>query len=501
MELKFNLPANAGLKEIEKFSALSGRLQGIILAEGQLYLAGQERKETILKAMVEGESIETFIEDSRDVRHAVALYCESEENLIETYPLSLDKLVHFCKVAELTNSKIMSFSTKIVNVFSNQLDFSIKTLRRLIILYIQYFDRIECYKEFSQLIRDHLSILPENRRKAKDIECFYEKRDLIFSQDGPQNLAELAVRERETLSEIARKSFIPNSPQCRFYEITKYIYYIERLKDVPVGEDDKIFDELLRKEVKESPYRNGYIGHEVARIMIDRTLESSMSITDEWREKILSIMGDPRVPTRTENYQKWWGQMKDRQVGAMIKWLSGLDLKLFMQIIEEQAQIEEREDLLRMFLRRKRFLEGLYENEYIEFSRLMINSDVKRFLGIKYSSDKIPQYTHLIGEKEKSLIYLKIGDAHLLEGTHNFRVRISDEPPTTDLYAEEVHFKSIQPIPPNAESLIHSHSKYPDWQNKLLSILNKEPFNLKISPDIVLSKEDYILYREKYGMR
>ena len=37
MELKFNLPANAGLKEIEKLSALSGRLQGIILAEGQLY--------------------------------------------------------------------------------------------------------------------------------------------------------------------------------------------------------------------------------------------------------------------------------------------------------------------------------------------------------------------------------------------------------------------------------------------------------------------------------
>ena len=68
MKLKFNLPANAGLKEIEKFTALSGRLQGIILAEGQLYLAGQERKETILKAMVEGESIETFIEDSRDVR-------------------------------------------------------------------------------------------------------------------------------------------------------------------------------------------------------------------------------------------------------------------------------------------------------------------------------------------------------------------------------------------------------------------------------------------------
>ena len=75
------------------------------------------------------------------------------------------------------------------------------------------------------------------------------------------------------------------------------------------------------------------------------------------------------------------------------------------------------------------------------------------------------------------------------------------EPPTTDLYAKEVHFKSIQPIPPNAESLVHSHSKYPDWQHKLLSILNKDPFNLNISPQIVLTEEDYTLYRDKYGMR
>ena len=502
MKLAFKIPDTAGLKRMEEFSIFSNRLKKIIQSGGSLSTEGEERKEKIKQAMMAGESIESFIEETKDVRHTISLYCEREENLLEKYPLTLEKLIHLCKVARMTKSEIMPVSVKIVNTFGNQLNFSINTLRQLIILFIDHFDRIECYKKFGKLISDHLSILPENRRRAKDIECFYEQRELLFNQDGPKNLVDLAQRENTNLNDIARRSFIQNSPQCRFYEITKNIYYIETLKSIPVGEDDKIFNELLRQDVKESPFESGYIGHEVAKIMIKRTLDASQQISEEWRDYILSIMGDPRVPISSTNYQKWWQHLEKIHVDAMVRWLSGLDLKLFFEIIEEHSTKTNNEDLFRMFPSRKIFLSGLYDNEYIEFSRLMINWDVELFLKRNYSKDKIPQYTLLNDGGDKSLIYLKIRNAHVLEGTHNFSIRISEEPPSKNIeLSKRVDIRTVASVNTVTTPIPHSHSPKPLWQYKVLSALNDDPFNLSISPEIVLSDQDYQIYKREFGMR
>jgi hypothetical protein len=502
MKLEFKIPDTAGLEGSEEFTVLSNRLRKIVQSGGSLSNEGEERKEKIKQAMMAGESIESFIEETKDVRHVVSLYCEREENLIEEYPLTLERLIHLCKVARMTKSEIMPVSVKIINTFGNQLNFSTITLRQLIILFFDHFDRIECYKKFGKLISDHLSILPENRRRAKDIECFYEQRESLFNQDGPKNIVALAQRENTNLNDIARQSFIQNSPQCRFYEITKNIYYIETLKAIPVGKDDKIFNELLRQDVKESPFESGYIGHEVAKIMIKRTLGASKHISDEWRDYILSIMGDPRVPISSTNYQKWWQHLEKIHVDAMVRWLSGLDLKLFFEIIEEHAKNTSNSELMRMFPSRKIFLSGLYDNEYIEFSRLMINSDVERFLRNNYSLDKIPQFTQLTDGGDKSLIYLRIRNAHVLEGTHNFSIRISEEPPTRNIeLAKRANIRSVASVNTVTTPISHSHSPKPLWQYKVISALNASPFNLSISPQIVLSEEDYRIYKQNWGMR
>jgi len=502
MKLEFNIPDNAGLKNMEDYSVLNNRLRKISQSGGNLSAEGEERKEKIKQAMMAGESIESFIEETKDVRHAVSLYIERENNLIEKYPLTLENLTHLCKVARLTKTEIMPFSVKLTNTFEKKLNFSIRILRLLIVLYMDYFDRIECYKKLGIVINDHLSILPQNYRRTKSIECYYEQRELFFNQDGPKNLVDLAQKENINLNDIARRSFVPDSPQCRFYEITKNIYYIETLKSIPVGEDHKIFNELLSQDVKESPFGSGKIGHEVAKIMIDRTLAESSQISEEWRDNILSIMGDPRVPHGSMNYQKWWQYLEKKYSEAMIRWLSGLDLKLFFEIIEEQAKNTSNADLLRMFPSRKIFLSGLYDNGYIEFSRLLINKNVERFIRKNYSLDKIPQYTLLTDGGDKSLIYLRILNAHVLEGTHDFGMRISEEAPTRDIeLAKRVNIRSVASVNTVTKPIPHLNASKPKWQHNVLDALNNDPFNFSISPQIVLSDEDYIIYKKEWGMR
>ena len=94
MKLAFKIPDTAGLKRMEEFSIFSNRLKKIIQSGGSLSTEGEERKEKIKQAMMAGESIESFIEETKDVRHTISLYCEREENLLEKYPLTLEKLVH-----------------------------------------------------------------------------------------------------------------------------------------------------------------------------------------------------------------------------------------------------------------------------------------------------------------------------------------------------------------------------------------------------------------------
>ncbi len=503
MKLEFNIPDTVGLENLEEYDVLNNRLRKISQSGGKLSTEGEERKEKIKQAMLDGDNIELFIEETKDVRHAVSLYLERENNLIEDYPLTLENLIHLCKVARLTKTEIMPISVKLTNTFEKKLNFSIRILRLLIVLYMDYFDRIECYKKLGIVINDHLSILPQNYRRTKSIECYYEQRELFFNQDGPKNLVALAIRENTNLDDIARRSFVPDSPQCRFYEITKNLYYIEELKYIPVGEDHKIFNELLSQKVKESPFESGKIGHEVTKIMIDRTLDESSKISEEWRDNILSIMGDPRVPHSSMNYQKWWQYLDKKYAAAMKRWLSGLDLKLFFEIIEEQAKNSSKEDLLRMFPSRKIFLNGLYDNEYIEFSRLLINKNVESFIRKNYPLDKIPQYTLLIDGGDQSLIYYKIHNAHVLEGTHNFSMRISQEPPSKDIeLAKKVNIRSVATLNLDTIRIRHDNrTALPTWQYNVLSRLNSNPYNLSISPQIVLSEDDYKEYRKKWGMK
>ncbi len=132
----------------------------------------------------------------------------------------------------------------------------------------------------------------------------------------------------------------------------------------------------------------------------------------------------------------------------------------------------------------------------------MINWDVELFLKRNYSKDKIPQYTLLNDGGDKSLIYLKIRNAHVLEGTHNFSIRISEEPPSKNIeLSKRVDIRTVASVNTVTTPIPHSHSPKPLWQYKVLSALNDDPFNLSISPEIVLSEEDYRIYKQNWGMR
>ena len=80
IKLEFNIPDNIvrDKKNREDYSVLNDRLIKISQSGGKLSTEGEERKEKIKQAMLDGDNIELFIEETKDVRHAVSLYLERE---------------------------------------------------------------------------------------------------------------------------------------------------------------------------------------------------------------------------------------------------------------------------------------------------------------------------------------------------------------------------------------------------------------------------------------
>ena len=170
------------------------------------------------------------------------------------------------------------------------------------------------------------------------------------------------------------------------------------------------------------------IGHIALEIIIDRS--AGAAISTAWQSAILTIAGDPRVPTSNPNYQKWWVLLGEQRIGLMRGWLSRFDLALFLKVLEQSARDGSNADMERMFGSRKRFMEGLLEQGVVSQSRLFLSMNAERYLKRYYKQDQLPEYAR-VDSKDTSMIYLNLsGKAHMVEGSHSFKLKLFDQLPT-----------------------------------------------------------------------
>lgn len=384
------------------------------------------------------------------------------------------------------------------------------SLMNLISLVYRYFDALvdgNIFNRLTQWLKQQIEQRLKDRKNSSDtILSVLNQAKWLFDLTAPKALVNLAKQNHLDLNEQLKKLRLNELPQGRFLDICHAQYYLDTLKEIPVGEQHDVLHELLKQDVATMPFEEGKrIGHIALEIIIDRSAGAPSEI---WQNFVLNLAGDPRIANTATNYRQWWKPIGENRVKAVTSWLAKEDLRLFLGAIEEYANYTGDEALNRMFPARKRFLEGLYEHGFVRNARLMLGNQaehtVKRVLGKSLTTS----YINLRGMTQTSIIYLDCGDFHIIEGSHNFKLWIYMGLPSEKLndysLSELNHFALTNSFPqefkknyPKGELMPIQHSPT-SWQKNAIDFLTQNGIELDLEK--LFYKDEYRRYVNRYGL-
>lgn len=387
------------------------------------------------------------------------------------------------------------------------------SLMNLIALLYRYFDILNIELVFEKLtiwLQEQIDQRLRDRKNTSDtiLSSLHQHRHWLFELSAPKFVVNLAKNNHLDLSDQLKKLRLNDLPRGRFLNICHAQYYLETLKEIPVGAFHEILAELSKSEVAKMPYEDGKrIGHIALEIMIDRSDGAPSSI---WQNFVLDMAGDPRIANTAKNYREWWQPIGENRIKIVTSWLAKEDLRLFLGAIEEYGKQSSDEALNRMFPARKRFLEGLYEHGFIRNTRLMLGnsaaSTVKKVLGKSMTTNFIKLSDSSMNDK--AVIYLDCGAFHIIEGSHEFKlwiymglpsVRLSDyslnKLSHSDLTVGFVRDFNKSYDNGNYKAITHSPTT---WQRNAIEFLAENGIELDLEK--VLSKQDYQVYIRRFGV-
>lgn len=388
------------------------------------------------------------------------------------------------------------------------------TLQQLAHLYFRRFDELDAREGMRKLLErtlcEQLDKLPASRlssSRADPLQTLKSNGEWLLGLEGPSRLAEKVRDEGRELGEVFVELGLQGFDDGRYGDICRAHFYLETLRDLPLGEWDSVMDELLKPTVNKAPYEGSRrIGHVALEILIDR---AGQEPGEAWQNFILNLAGDPRIASSASNYREWWLPLGEERIQKVRGWLSKEDLRLFLQAVEQYGIETNNLELKRMFPARKLFLEGLFRLKLIRNTRLLLGDkakqSVKRILGQEVKTS----FARMEGQmSDKAVIYLDCGDFHLVEGSHSFKIWVYLAAPGEALRSYERNtfshadltstipgaYKKLYPRLPY-DAFVHTPHT---WQNKVFSFLAENGISLDIEQ--LLSRNDYKLQLAKFGI-
>lgn len=395
------------------------------------------------------------------------------------------------------NSKIRIDSQLLQKIDTLQVKPSALITTAMINLFHQRFDQladVECLGSWIIKAR-------KLRRQAKPSDVH------IFSVEGPKWLANKAIKHNIDLYSVLKDNQLDQYTSGKFLSDAHSIYYLKQLQKIPENQPHPILHEVIKRDVYTAKYdRTMQVGHKVLEILIDRA--PTQELDKSWEQVILTIAGDPRVATNSAKYQLWWNKLGKSRIQKVIGWLSRLDLKLFLEVLEDFSKTSGNTELIRMYPSRKNFLEGVFEKDLVENSRLYLSRQAERYLKQNYKRDELPNYS-VVRDQDKSIIYLKLKNAHVIEGSHSCYLWIYPHLHetavvfnynlTTPSYSDLTSGLSSKMINkgcgPSAK-IQHNPSNF-NWQYQGVEALKS--LGMNVNGRDVVSAEDYKRYKRLYG--
>lgn len=348
-------------------------------------------------------------------------------------------------------------------------------------------------------------------RKGKEVrgELTDELKHLLGG-NGPKWLAEESHRRRSDFDEQVQHLRLDLYQSGRFLTVSKNIYYLDLLRGLRPNEFHSILNEMQMSSVYNSRYdESTLLGHQILRILINKAPDSG--VNEAWLKVVLAIGGDPRVPRSHRNYIRWWSQLGTELKGKVEGWLSKLDLKLFLEALEDFSDQPANKELKRMYPARKHFMEGLLNKKLVTRTWLFLSYSAEQYLKGIYQPEHLPNYSLVDGER--SLICIQLGKVHLVEGSHNCKLwiyeRLDPSAAVFDDTKKQFTYRSLTGgLRDQMENLGIYHvadithtSNYNgnnySWQRNAITALNG--IGVQIDSEDILSAEDHRKYKRLYG--
>ena len=387
------------------------------------------------------------------------------------------------------------------------------TLLRLISAWFRRYDRFNNppgLRALGLLLQTQLEQRQKDTGRTGPLSLYAEHRALLFSVNAASKLAERADAS-SNFETIIDTYGLATESDSRLVTLARARYYLARLKALPVGADDPLLEKVTQPEIRDAPLdgEGELIGHAVLRSLISRADASSVS--DAWRNTILSIAGDPRVPKGHPKYLQWWSRLEPALINKVRGWLAGFDLKLFLSALGQYGKDRNDKDLQRMYPARKRFLEGLLEQGLVNNTRLFISRDMKHYLRRSFKEEELPAYA--IVRDPRSMIYLDVAGVHILEGSHNRAIygvpRLPQASQILDFGIERFHERALGKglLEQYAEEfnghesdclqVTHRPERF-SWQHRVIQYLQRQGITLDIEK--LFNPEDYFHYKRIHGL-
>ena len=302
-------------------------------------------------------------------------------------------------------------------------------LINLVQIFFKHYDRCGDLDSLSDFILKQLSKL-NNKTAVGVMSSLNVNKDRIFHGKGHRKVVEKAESDGTKLTDTMKELGIDETYEGRFKELAVGYYYIKKLDalDPNLSAEQSILDEVSAADVSEMPYEGRLLGHSAIEALVNNADGRRIELPEHWLQTILSIAGDPRMPRTDKRFRKWWAQIPAEIIDLVYERLSGFDLKLFLEVLENFAARSGDAALARMFPKRRLFLEGLRNQNLIRRSRLFISREAHYYLRSIYKQEMLPNYARL-NDPNTSIIYLKLDRAHIVEGSHNHRFWIYTEIP------------------------------------------------------------------------
>ena len=381
-ELSFNIPHNPFGNNLENLEKLIIDLDAVRKRAGANNPKFEIAWGKIQNSMKFNLPLADNIEDKMDVRALGAALTEYQEHI---------------KICDDVLERIDAVMKKPSTLFINAV--------------FQFY--LNKYKDIENL--DSVSLWLRNARKLRNIKEWYDEE--LISVSGAQWIARYAVDNNIKLEQLRVDLKLNHYQSGKFMQEALKIYYVEQLKVIPLNEPHEFLKEVEKEDVYQIIYsENEFLGHQILKILIERAPEKD--IDKSWRNVIMTIAGDPRIPKSHPRYRKWWSHISKELISKVEGWLSLFDLKLFLEALENYAKTEGNDEIRRMYPARRRFLEGLYDLGLIKKTRLYLNNTMKNYLRRTHKKEYLPTFSR-VSNGDKSIIYVDLGKAHLVEGSHS----------------------------------------------------------------------------------